>query len=364
MKDAPANTRVLVINPGSTSTKVSLFVDDEELVAEVILHAVEELAGYAKIFDQTPMREAAITTFLSQNGVQVDELDAIVARGGLLHPLRGGVYRVNEAMLSDLSAARYGEHASNLGAIIASRIATAAAFPALVADPVVVDELDEVARLSGFPELPRRSIFHALNQKSAAREAAARIGRSYEELNIIVAHLGGGISVGAHFRGRVVDVNNALDGDGPFSPERSGGIPAGQLVDFVFESGLSRKEIRQKITGGGGMVAYCGTNSLVEVEQRMQDGDARAKLVFEAMAYQICQEIAKHGATFSGSVDLIVITGGMAQNGLLIKHIRSRVGYLAPIEVIPGEREMISLAAAARSVLCGKAVALDYESEP
>ena len=225
---------------------------------------------------------------------------------------------------------------------------------------MVVDELDVVARFSGIPEIARRSIFHALNQKSAAREAAQRRGKRYEELNIIVAHLGGGVSVGAHRMGRVVDVNNALDGDGPFSPERSGGLPAAQLVELALSGKLSRQELKKRITGKGGLVAYCGTNDLTEIARRIEAGDTAAAHVFDAMIYQIAKEIAMHGATLSGKIDLVVLTGGMAYNREVIDGLTRRISYLSPIEVIPGEREMVSLAAAAVSVLSAEAPVRSY----
>jgi len=352
--------RILAVNPGSTSTKVSLFLDSEEIHAESIHHGVEELAAYRRILDQAPFRESTVRSFLLQNAIDPASLSAVIGRGGLMRPIESGVYAVNDAMIEDLTSARFGEHASNLGAIIAARIAADAGCPAYIADPVVVDELEEAARLSGIPEIERRSIFHALNQKSAAREAARRRNSRYEELNMIVAHLGGGVSVGAHRGGRVVDVNNALDGDGPLAPERSGGLPAGQLVELALSGSMTPADLKKRITGRGGLVAYCGTNDLSEIERRMDAGDTRARAAFEAMIYQISKEIATHGATLSGKVDLIVLTGGMAWNKRLVEGILRRVSFLAPAEIIPGEREMISLAEAARSALCGDAVVRSY----
>lgn len=352
--------RVLAINPGSTSTKVSIFTDTEESRSESIHHSVDALSSYAHILDQAQFRERAVREFLSAGAIDPAELSAVIGRGGLMRPIESGVYAVNDAMIEDLTLARFGEHASNLGAIIAARIAADAGCPAYIVDPVVVDELDEVARYSGVPEIERRSIFHALNQKSAAREAARRRGSRYEELNMIVAHLGGGVSVGAHRRGRVVDVNNALDGDGPFAPERSGGLPAGQLVELALSGRMTHAELKRRITGKGGIVAYCGTNDLSEIERRIEAGDRPALRVFEAMIYQISKEIAMHGATFSGNVDLIVLTGGMAWNRRLIDGILNRVSFLAPAEIIPGEREMISLAEAACAALSGAAVVHRY----
>ena len=351
---------ILALNPGSTSTKISFFSGEEETVSEVLRHAVDELAGYSRIIDQAGFRRAAIDTLLSSNSIDLSNLDAVIGRGGLLRPLESGVYQVSESMVADLAAGKYGEHASNLGAILAQAIADVAGCPAYIADPVVVDEMDGVARLSGLPELPRRSIFHALNQKSAAREAARRLGKEYEEINAIVAHMGGGCSVGAHRHGRIVDVNNALDGEGPFSPERAGTLPAGQLVELALSGKYSHSELKKMLTGRGGLVAYCGTNSLEEIKERISRDDKEAGAVFQAMAYQISKEIASHGATLAGSVDVIVLTGGMAYDEALVNEISQRIGYLAPVEIVPGEREMLSLARAALSVLDGRVSAKEY----
>ncbi|WP_455382388.1 butyrate kinase, partial [Salinispira pacifica] len=273
MTAAAKGPRILAVNPGSTSTKVSLFDDLEEIESKSVHHDATELSRYSCIMDQAAFREDAVRSFLRDISVEPSSLAAVIGRGGLMRPIESGVYAVNDAMLADLTSGRFGEHASNLGAVIASRIAADAGCPAYIADPVVVDEMDGVARFSGIPEIERRSIFHALNQKSAAREAARRRGRRYKELNMIVAHLGGGVSVGAHRQGRVVDVNNALDGDGPFAPERSGGLPAGQLVALTLDGSLSREDLKRRITGRGGLVAYCGTNDLAEIERRIDDGD-------------------------------------------------------------------------------------------
>lgn len=351
MVDEPA---LLVINPGSTSTKISWFAGDAERCAETLSHSAEELARFPSIAAQAPFRREAIDRFLSSNELDPATLSAVVARGGLLHPLEGGVYAVNDAMVADLESGEYGRHASNLGGILARAIADSVGCTAFIADPVVVDELDDVARLSGLPGLPRRSIFHALNQKSAAREACRRLGRSYESSNLIVAHMGGGVSVGAHRAGRVVDVNNALDGEGPFSPERAGTLPAGQLVDLVVAGRHTGAEVRRMITGAGGVVAYAGTNDVRELVARATQGDGSASLVLRAMCYQIAREIASHGATLAGSVDAVVLTGGMAHNDEVVSQISARVEFLAEVVVIPGEREMISLAAAALGALRGE----------
>ena len=345
--------RLLVLNPGSTSTKVSVFEDEREVDSSAVAHDTVELSAYPTIAAQHPMRLSAIRAFLEASDHGDARFDAVVGRGGLLKPVASGVYRVNDAMKHDLRAGAYGEHASNLGALLAAELAAESGCSAYIADPVVVDELDDVARFSGLPQIERRSIFHALNQKSAAREAATSAGLRYEEAGLIVAHMGGGVSVGAHRNGRVVDVNNALDGDGPFSPERAGSLPAGQLVSIVLSGDYDERTLRRMLTGGGGLVAYCGTNSLLELRERAGSGGSDAAAAIDAMAYQISQEIARHGATLRGRVDLIVLTGGMAHDDGLVAAIRDRVGFLAPVRVIPGEREMLSLARAALRVLTG-----------
>jgi butyrate kinase len=335
---------ILVINPGSTSTKLALSRGGECLKNQTIRHSTEELKGFSSVAAQKDFRRELTENFLAEALPKGEDLAAVIGRGGLLAPLESGIYTVSSAMIADLESARWGEHASNLGAVLAEGIARPRRIPAYIADPVVVDEMIEEARYSGCPEIQRVSIFHALNQKSAARKAAAELGRSYEEVNLIVAHLGGGISVGAHQRGRVIDVNNALDGDGPFSPERSGGLPAGQLVSLALQYREREKELRKKIVGLGGMAAYLGTNDFVEALERASSGDAKAQSIIQAMAYQISKEIAAHGATLKGKIDGIVLTGGMAGSAYLTNRIRDRVSYLGPILIIEGEREMEALA--------------------
>lgn len=343
--------RILVINPGSTSTKLSIFEGEREYIQGSFVHSAEDLKPFRRITDQIEFRMALIRRFLQDNRVDIPALKAVVGRGGLLKPIRSGVYRVNAAMLEDLHSGRFGEHASNLGGILAHGLAGEARCPAYIVDPVVVDEMDDVARLSGLPGLERKSIFHALNQKSVAREVARKIGKPYQDCNFIVAHMGGGISVGAHRRGCVVDVNNALDGEGPFSPERAGGLPAGQLVELCFNGQSSLAEMKRKLTGQGGLMAYRGSNNFTELKQATLAGDAQAQLIYQAMAYQVSKEIAMHGATLKGAVDRIILTGGLAYDETFVGMIRERVSHLAAVEVIPGEREMTSLAQAALAVL-------------
>jgi butyrate kinase len=342
---------ILAINPGSTSTKVAVFENDKEVLSSTIIHSSEHLKPFKTIADQIELRLPLIRQFLLDSDFSLSRLSAVVGRGGLLRPIESGVYRVNQKMLEELRSGIYGEHASNLGAILAESIAREAGCAAYIADPVVVDEMDDVARLSGLPELPRRCVFHALNQKSAGREAAKSMNRKYEECNLIVAHLGGGISVGAHCKGRIIDVNNAVEGDGPFSPERSGSVPCIPLIELCFKGNFTLAQMKKKIAGAGGLVAYCGSNSLIELRKSAEAGDTKSQLVYDALIYQISQEIAKHGATLKGKIDCIVITGGMAHESDLTQKISDRVGFLAPIMIIPGEREMISLSAGVIRVL-------------
>ncbi len=352
--------RILAVNPGSTSTKMALFLDDRETASKTRGHAPHELAGYPGLTDQCPWRTSMVYEFLGAQGVQVVDLHAVVGRGGMLRPVPGGVYAVTPRMLEDLRTGRYGEHASNLGAPMARDIADRAGCPAFIVDPVVVDELDDCARYSGVPQIPRRSVFHALNQKSTARLVARRLGKPYEECRFIVAHLGGGITVGAHLHGRVVDVNNGLDGDGPFSAERAGSVPAGQLVSLVLSGEHPESEIRRMLTGGGGLVAHCSTSDVADLWTRAGEGDEKVRGILDAMIHQIAKEIASHGATLRGSVDRIIITGGMANNAELVHALEDRVKWIAAVEVVPGEREMEALAGGALAALAGEAQIREY----
>lgn len=350
---------ILAINPGSTSTKLAVFRNSREVASKSISHPVDEIGKFKRVTDQTDMRYTHVLSFISEVGI-LHKLSSVVGRGGLMRPIPSGVYNVNNAMLEDLSSGKYGEHASNLGAIIAQRVATAANIRAYIVDPVVVDEMDDVARITGHPDIQRMSRFHALNHKSSARAAASKLGKPYEECNLIVAHLGGGISVGAHKKGRVVDVNNALYGDGPFSPERCGTLPIGDLVKLCLSGDKTEAEIKKALAGRGGVVAHLGANDLRIVEEKIKNGDAKAKLVLDALIYQVAQEIAKHGATLSGDVDAIVITGGIAYDKGFVKTLSTRIKFLARVIVIPGEREMISLATNVLAVLRGEREPMEY----
>jgi len=295
-----------------------------------------------------------IVRVLREQNVDLNRIDAVVGRGGLLRPIEGGTYEVNEQMVADLKKGILGDHPSNCGGLIAYAIGKALGCRAFIVDPVVVDELQPVARISGMPLIARRSIFHALNQKAVAREIAQKLGKSYFDINIIVVHLGGGITVGAHQKGRVVDVNNGLDGDGPFSPERSGSVPVGDLVKAAFSGEYTYPEMKKLIKGHGGMVAYLGSHDLQIIEDRIKDGDENAKLIYEAMAYQVAKEIGAAAVVLEGKVDAIALTGGIAKSEQFVDLIVKRIKFIAPIHVSPGEQEMLALALGGLRVLSGE----------
>ncbi len=346
---------ILAINPGSTSTKFSLFEEEKLVFEKTLRHTAGDLKNFKKITDQFHFRKNLIMNELSERKVNMENIVAVVGRGGLVKPIESGIYKVNQQMKDDLASGLSGQHASNLGGLIADDIATSlCCASAFIVDPVVVDELQAVARLSGHPEIERKSIFHALNQKAVARLYASSKNKKYEELNLIIAHMGGGISVGAHRNGRVIDVNNALDGDGPFSPERSGGLPSGQLIDLCFSGKFSHEELKRMITGKGGMMAYLGTNSFIEVCRMAEDGDPKAILVRDAAAYQVAKEIGAMAAVLGGKVDAVILTGGMAFQDSIIDNIRSGVRFIAEVVVYPGEDELKALANNGLLALDGK----------
>ncbi|MBZ4663465.1 MAG: buk [Caloramator sp.] len=353
--------RMLIINPGSTSTKIAVYDDLNPVFVETLRHSAEELAPYATIFDQYEFRKNVIIKAVEEKGIDLGTLNAVVGRGGLLKPIEGGTYAVNENMLEDLKIGVQGQHASNLGGVIAFEIAKKYNIPSFIVDPVVVDEMQDVARISGMPEIERKSIFHALNQKAVAKRYAKEKGVKYEDLNLIVAHMGGGISVGAHKKGRVVDVNNALDGEGPFSPERSGGLPVGDLVKMCFSGKYTQDEIKKKITGKGGLVAYLGTNDGREVKKMMDEGNKEAELIYKAMAYQVAKEIGSCAAVLKGEVDAIILTGGLAYGEEYVSWIKERISFIAPVVVYPGEDEMLALAEGGLRVLKGEEAAKEYK---
>lgn len=338
---------ILIINPGSTSTKVGVFSSGEMVVNESAKHPDHELRAFPTIWDQYDYRKNAILKVLSDNGFSMEDMDAIACRGGNVRPLPGGTYRVCDRMIRDMKSGIYGGHPINVGGLIAYDLGNAFDIPVLTADPPMTDELCTSARYSGIPQISRQSSFHALNQKATGRKIAAELGKRYDEINLIVAHLGGGISVGAHRRGKIIDVNNALDGDGPFSPERAGSLPAGDLVKLCFSGQYTQAQVLKLLTGGGGLFAYLGTTSAIEIEKRIAEGDAKAAEVYEAMAYQVAKEIGACAAVLEGRIDAIALTGSLVYSKTLLNSIKAKVSFLAPIHLNPGENEMEALADAA-----------------
>ncbi len=350
----------LIINPGSTSTKIGVFEDETQLLDKTLRHTTEEIAQFPSIYAQKDFRKKIILDALAEEKIDPKSFQVIVGRGGLLKPIPGGTYAVSDALLKDLITPPQGEHASNLGGILAREIGDALGVPSYIVDPVVVDELAPVARISGVPEIERVSIFHALNQKAMARRYAKENGKKYADLNLIVVHMGGGVSVGAHTGGKVVDVFNALDGDGSFSPERAGGVPSGALIRMCYESGLSEKEMRRKIVGNGGFNAYLGTNDAREVEKRVADGDEKARLVRDAFVYQMSKNIGAMAAVLNGKVDAILMTGGIAYDQKITEMITEKVSFIAPVTLYPGEDELLALAQGALRVMTGEEKAQEY----
>jgi len=356
--------RVLVLNPGSTSTKTSVFEGDEERFTEELQHPAGDLKAFEgqPITAQFAFRKDAVLRFLAQKGLSLDDLDAVSGRGGLLRPIPHGTWKVGAAMLEDLKAGARGEHASNLGALIAAELVAGTGKPAYIVDPVVVDEAEPKVKVSGLKELPRRVISHALNQIATARRYAEEHETFYERVNVVVAHMGGGITVGAHRKGRYIDVNNGLDGEGPFSPQRTGTLPAGQLIDLCFSGKYTKAELKTLNKGRGGLIDLLGTSDMREVERRVADGDAEARLVFDAMAYQIAKAVSALVPAFDGEpVDAILLTGGLARSEKLVGELRRLTSALGcPVRVYPGENEMAALAKGALRVLSGRETARDY----
>lgn len=351
--------QILVINPAATATHVAIFEGDDELARADLEHAPAELANFDRVWDQYLMRKDRIAAFLAQHRIAQSALAAVVGRGGLLKPVPGGTYTVSGPMLEDLRRGAQGEHASNLGGILAYGMARACGIPAYVVDPVSTDELEGVARISGLPELPRTSLCHALNMRWMGRRAAAELGRRYEESQMVIAHLGMGISVAAHRNGRIVDTNNALE-SGPFSPERAGTLPVGDLVKLCFSGRTTERELIRKLSHEGGLQAHLGTKDMREVERRIAAGDPVAEMVYEAMAYQVAREIGAMAVILKGKVDAVVLTGPLADSTLLVEWIGRGVSWIGPLLVYPGGEEMRALAAGALRVLRGEEEALAY----
>lgn len=353
---------ILAINPGSTSTKISIFKGEHCVASESLSHNVEELKKYNKIYDQREMRTEVIMGWLEKQNISVKKLSAVVGRGGLLRPMPGGTYKVTEKMLEDLKIGYQAQHASNLGGIIANNIARKANIPAFIVDPVAVDEILDAARISGIPEIPRRSLVHALNIKAVTRRVCNDLNKDFDNSSFVVAHLGGGISISPVKDGRILDANNANE-EGPFSPERTGGLPCGDLIKLAFSEKYNYNEFKKKIVGEGGLIGYLGTNDGREVNSRIDSGDKKAEFILKAMAYQIAKEIGAMATVLSGKVDAVILTGGMAYNKKLTDSIEEMISFISPVKIVPGEDEMLALMQGALRVLKGEEIPKIYEEE-
>jgi butyrate kinase len=352
--------KILAINPGSTTTKIAVYKDGEKVFVENINHTEEELSKFVRVTDQYDYRKQLILNCLSNHGLPL-EFDAVIGRGGLGKPTQGGVYEVNAQLRLDMINAQR-KHPCNLGCLIAYELAhMIPGCRAFTADPVTVDELCEEARLTGSTIMPRRSIWHALNQRAIAFRYAKEIGKGYHELNLIVAHLGGGISVAAHEQGKAVDVNNALDGEGPFSPERAGTLPTSDLISLCYSGLYTKNEMMKRIVGKAGVAAHLGTSDVRKVMERVEAGDDHARLVIDAMCYQVAKSIGAQAAVMYGKVDAILLTGGLAYSSYITDKIKERVSFLAPIHVYPGEDEMLAMAENAFAALKGEREILVYK---
>ncbi|WP_439444246.1 butyrate kinase [Listeria aquatica] len=351
---------VLAINPGSTSTKMAVYDGEELRFEEEMRHSYEELKHFDSILGQLEFRKSKIFERLAARDFYLEELDAVVGRGGLLRPLKGGTYEVNDQMVKDLQIGISGQHASNLGGLIARELSEPLGKKAYIVDPVVVDELIPVARISGHKDYERISIFHALNHKATARKVARALSKSYEESRFVIAHLGGGISVAAHMNGEAIDVNNALGGEGPFSPERSGTLPLSAFLDACFTEGATKERLEKQLIGEGGMVSYFGTNNMLEIEERIEAHDEEAELVFKAMAYQVAKEISAVAVHFKGNLDAIILTGGLAKSTRFTQQVSELVSWIEKVIISPGEDELFALNEGAQRVLAKEEKAKEY----
>ena len=354
------SVKSLIINPGSTSTKIGVFEDETLLFEETLRHSTEEISKYATIFDQKDFRKNIIIDLLKSKEFDVKSLGMVVGRGGMLKQIPGGTYACTDALVKDLEVGVSGQHASNLGGILAREIADEIGVPSFIVDPVVVDELMPIARYSGVPELPRVSIFHALNQKAVAKRYAKETGKKYEDLNLIVVHMGGGVSVGPHKNGKVIDIFNALDGDGAFSPERSGAVPVGALVKMCFSGEYTQAEVYKKLVGNGGFNAYVGTNDMRDVEKMVNEGNEKAAEVRDAFILQMSKNIGAMATVLEGKVDQIIVTGGIAYDKYVVAKLKERCEWIAPFTVYPGEDELLALVQGGLRVLNGEEEAKNY----
>ena len=354
------SVKSLIINPGSTSTKIGVFEDETLLFEETLRHSTEEIAQYASIVDQKDFRKEIIVNLLNEKNFDINSLNMVVGRGGMLKPIPGGTYAVTDDLLEDLKIGKQGQHASNLGGILAREIGDSIGVPSFIVDPVVVDEMMPIARYSGVPELPRTSVFHALNQKAVAKRYANETGKAYTDLNLIVVHMGGGVSVGAHKNGRVIDIFNALDGDGAFSPERAGSVPSGALVKMCFSGKYTEKEVYKKLVGNGGFNAYMGTNDMRDVEKAVLAGDKNAEEIRDAFILQVAKDMGSMACVLEGKVDQIIVTGGIAYDKGVVAGLKERAEWIAPFTVYPGEDELLALVQGGLRVVNGVEEAMEY----
>ena len=354
------SVKSLIINPGSTSTKIGVFEDETLLFEETLRHSTEEIAQYASIVDQKDFRKEIIVNLLNEKNFDINSLNMVVGRGGMLKPIPGGTYAVTDDLLEDLKIGKQGQHASNLGGILAREIGDSIGVPSFIVDPVVVDEMMPIARYSGVPELPRTSVFHALNQKAVAKRYANETGKAYTDLNLIVVHMGGGVSVGAHKNGRVIDIFNALDGDGAFSPERAGSVPSGALVKMCFSGKYTEKEVYKKLVGNGGFNAYMGTNDMRDVEKAVLSGDKNAEEIRDAFVLQVAKDMGSMACVLEGKVDQIIVTGGIAYDKGVVAGLKERAEWIAPFTVYPGEDELLALVQGGLRVINGVEEAMKY----
>ncbi|MBQ0079636.1 MAG: butyrate kinase [Eubacterium sp.] len=357
-----AKTRSLIINPGSTSTKIAVFHETEVVFVKTLRHSAEELAQYDTIADQKGFRKDIIMEALQDNDIAIDKIDVCVGRGGFLKPIVGGTYEVTDDVYNDLLIGRTGQHASNLGGVLAREIADELGKKAYIVDPVVVDELMPIARVTGIPEIERRSIVHALNHKAVGKRYAESVGREYNELNLIICHLGGGVSVAAHQNGKMIEVPDALDGDGAFSPERTGRIPVGPLVELCFSGKYTKEEIKKMLVGKGGFVAHLGTNNMIEVDDRIEAGDEKAKFIMNAFVFQLAKDIGAAATALYGDVNQIIITGGIAYDPYVVEGLKQRCSWIAPITIYPGEDELKALTEGVLRVINGKEEPMNYNA--
>lgn len=353
--------KILSINPGSTSTKIAIYENEREVFCKTLIHPAEEIEKYNNVAEQFNMRKKVILLFLEENGYNVNELAAVVGRGGMVPSVKSGAYIVNDKMINRLKNNPIMEHASNLGALIAHEIAEAVNIPAYIYDSVRVDELSDIARISGMPDIPRTSSSHVLNSRATAMKVANKHNKKYADMNFIVAHLGGGISLSIHEKGQIVDIIS--DDEGPFSPERAGRVPCRDLIDACYSGKFDKDTMKKKLRGNGGLKAYLNTVDAREVEKMIESGDEKAKLVYEAMAYQIAKGIGELATVVKGKVDAIIITGGIAYSNMTTNWIKERVEFIAPVEIMPGENEMEALALGTLRVLKGEENARVYESD-